>query len=356
MYDKTQILSTDGLYTRIGVKEPTKTGYTGILDTEAKTTKSGFYYDKYHSLANFVNIYDCQNDPEISNAEINADIANWRKEAIEHGLNLVFYDRPDLIQSDYQFKNENALDTPITNNSKFVGFEITVPNVDTILNVLNSIVFQFNGAASFKLYLFHSSKKEAIDTEDVTTVEDDFYSLSLSWSLYGQSSLYTNGKFYVGYFQDDLGTVQAYDRRYNNASIETSFPCLYLRPFTVEPNGTDLFDIADIQYTSECFGMNLKISSFHDYTSVILGNQEVFDDIQGYAFAIRVLELIKTSGRLNPVADINKNLPNVAQFELENQGGDVPRSTGLQTKLQSAVKRVRKSLFQTDKVLSYIPQ
>src|SRR3989304_7939824 len=145
MIDATQILDAAGLYTRIGLKEPTKASYTGILDATAKTTKSGRTYDFYHSLANFVNIYDCQEDKDISNAAVNILIAGWQKEAIESGINQVFSGKSDLIQNDLLFKNANVFDNAITNSGKFVGFEIELARVDKMVTVLNNVLLQFNG-------------------------------------------------------------------------------------------------------------------------------------------------------------------------------------------------------------------
>lgn len=357
MYDSSQILSTSGLYTRIGVKEPTKTGYTGILDAVSKATLSGFYYDKYHSLANFINIYDCQNDPGISAAEINAEIVNWRKDAIETGLKRVFANQDDLIQNCLQFVNENDFNTTITNSGKFVGFELTVPSKDQIVNVLNNVILQFDGEETFDIYLYHSSQKTALQSKEATTVADSFYKLALDWSLYMQSTDYAGGKFYIGYYQDDLNTVKAYDRQFQNSSIQTTFNGIGLKSFSVTPNGTDLFDIADIEYTSESWGINLDISTFKDYTNLIMTNKKLFDDMQGYAFAIRVLELIKTTGRINPTQRVNENLPDVAAFDLEDQSGEnTPKSTGLNTKLKIEIDRVRKSLLKKYKTLTFIPK
>jgi len=351
MYDSAQILGVSGLYTRIGVKEPTKTGYTGILDTTSKTTKSGKTYDSFHTLANFVNIKDCQEDVDISAAEINALIAIWQKDAITSGLSLVFNNQPDLIQNALLFKNANINQDKITNSGKFVGFEIEVPTGNAV-NILNSAILQFDSAKTFNLYLFHSSVKTALATISVISVADSFAVGTLAKSLYSYASTYGPGKFYLGYFQDDLTTAQAYDRTWQNSNIQTVFNCASIRSISVAPNGINLFDVDAIEYCSESWGLNLDISSFHDYTNLIMNNQALFDSVQGYSFAIRILELIKTSGRINATKRVNDKLPDIAAFDLEDQNGEnVPKSTGLHTKLKIEVNRVRKSLFDDSQIL-----
>ena len=345
MYDASQILAATGLYTRIGFREPTKTGYTGILDASAKTTKSGMTYDYFHTLADFVNLYDCQQDAGISNVNVNALVASMQKEAIEVGLKLVFSGQRDLIQSELQFKKQNRFEDKIAAGSNFVGFEITVPETGNIVNVLNNVTLQFDGAQSLTLYLFHSSKKAAVATFAATLVADDFYKLSLDQKLFNKASTYGPGKFYFGYFQSDL-TTQAYDRVWNGAGIRTGFNCVSLRSISATPNGVTMFDTDTIQYRSECWGINLDISSYNDYTNLIINNQALFDGVQGYCLAIQMLELIRTTGRINNTVRGLAELANLANNDLSDQVE--PKSLGLYTKRTIEVNRVRKSLFNDD--------
>jgi hypothetical protein len=344
VYDSSIILAATGLYTRVGLREPSRTDYAGILDATAKTTKSGKYYDDFHPLANFVNIKDCQDDKDISNANLNTLIATWQKGAIEDALSRVFTSERDLLQTDLQFKNENKFEDKITNSGKFVGFEFSTP--DDIVNILNSVILQFDGAVNFSLYLFHSSKKAAIQTFEATTIADDFYKLSLDKSLFSKSSTYGAGKFYIGYFQNDLGAVKAYDRIWNNSGSQTRFNCLRPRSFSATPNGLNMFDLDTIQYGSESWGMNLDISSYRDYTNLILNNQGLFDSVQGYAFSIRILELIKTTARMNTTT---RSLADMANYDLSDQSE--PTSIGLYTKMKIEVSRVRKSLFNDSMII-----
>lgn len=355
MYDSSQILSADGLYTRVGLREPTESGYSGILDANAKATKSTKYYDNYHDLAKFKNIKDCQDDLSISNANMNILIASWQKEAIETGLKLVFSDQPNLIQHDLLYNRENVFNDTIENSGKFVGFEIAVPTVDRFLSVLNRIILQFNGVQAFNIYLFHSSKKAAIGNAiAATSVADDFADVAAARNLYFQSlvtgSKYAAGKFYLGYFQNDLGLVKAYDRVWNHSGSKTMFNCLGIKSISATPNGTNLFDIDTVEYCSECWGLNLDISTYADYTNLIMENQSAFDALQGYAFAVRILELIKTSGRINYTQKVAANLPDIANYELSDQFDPIKR-TGLYTKLQNEVKAIRKSLFNDSKTI-----
>lgn len=347
MYDSSQILAATGLYTRIGMREPTKTGYTSILDASAKTTKSGRYYDEFHSLANFVNIYDSQDNKDISNVDMNVLLASWQKNAIENGLSLVFSGEMDLLQTAIQFKNENRFEDKITNGGKFVGFEILTP--DDVVNVLNYVTLQFDGVANFSLYLFHSSKKAAIATFSADTLADDFVRITVAKSLYSKSSTYGPGKFYFGYFQDDLGSVNAYDRNWNNSGVQNKFYGIGIKSISATPNGTSLFDIDTLDYCSECWGMNLDISSYRDYTNLILNNQVLFDSVQGYSFAIRILELLRTSARVNTTTRLAAGLADVANYDLSDQSE--PKSIGLYTKLKIEVNRVRKSLFNDSKII-----
>jgi hypothetical protein len=355
MYDSAQILGTDGLYTRVGLREPTDAGYSGILDATAKLSKSGNYYDNYHDLASFQNIYDCQNDPDISDANINILIANWQKEAINTALNMVFYDQPNLLQHATLFTRQNVFSHTIENASKFVGFEIEVPTVDRFVSVLNRAILQFDGVATFPLYLFHSSRKEAIGVAtEATTVANSYADIAIGKSMYFQSLVgdfkYATGKFYLGYFQDDLGEVKAYDRTWNDSGRKTVYNLLSIRSISATPNGTNMFDVETMEYGSECWGLNLDISSYRDYTNLIMANLSAFDRMQGLAFAVRVLELIKTSGRINYTQKVNSKLPDLAIYELSDQEEPVKRF-GLYSKLQNEVTAIQRSLFNDSKII-----
>ncbi len=350
MYDSSKILASTGLYTRVGLKEPTKDGYTGILDSSAKATKSGNTYDLYHSLATFPNVYDCQADPAISNAEVNTLIASMQKEAIVSALSAVFSDKPDLIQNDLLFKNENSFTNKIANEGMFVGFELSLPASNDFLSVLNTAVLQFDTNKTFNLYLFHSSVKAAIATVSVTSVADSFAIVTLAKSMYLQTSTYGPGKFYLGYFQNDLGAAMAYDRAWNDSGIKTRFNCVGVRSIKATPIGITRPDVSTLTYCSESWGLNLNISSYHDYTNLIMDNQGLFDSVQGYAFAIRVLELIKTTGRINATQRVNEKLPDIATFDLADQGEPF-KTLGMYTKMKIEVNRIRKSLFNDTSII-----
>lgn len=88
------------------------------------------------------------------------------------------------------------------------------------------------------------------------------------------------------------------------------------------------------------------IDSF-DYTPLILARPKIFDEAIGYSMAIRVLEILATSKRINENQE-NTNLTfQMLKLELEgikNESGLIV-STGIISKKETAIRKAQKVIF-----------
>jgi len=263
MINPTIITSTNGLYTRVGWRQPTQSGFN-ILTGDNLTTASGLYFQDFHPMLTIENIYDSQPDRDISDANFNTLLLNYQKSAILKVVNAATSQLKDLIDDTPLYQYPNVKSVTIDNGGKFVGYEINLSKCNDIAVRIESILLEFDGVKTFTIYLFQADRKSAIDSESVTTLENDVKITDLKWDLYNKSTSYNNGRFYIGYFQDDLGSVKAIDRDWEESNIKTPYNYFNIQSMTVEPNGTDLFDIDDVEYESETYGLNFNIQH-HQY-------------------------------------------------------------------------------------------
>lgn len=121
--------------------------------------------------------------------------------------------------------------------------------------------------------------------------------------------------------------------------------------FRIEPiqvsgwNAETLFDVDDVDYTSETYGLNFDITSWKDYTNVILKNRNKFADCLGLQVAADVLDLILKTTRSNRNERILKDN---AFIELEGFiNNELPRTLGISAKLKAEIARLKTTFIET---------
>src|SRR5690606_23456599 len=139
---------------------------------------------------------------------------------------------------------------------------------------VNSLQLLVDGVVSLTLYLYSELKAEPLWSKEVTTeansqvLATDLLSaedkdLELSY-LNGDVK---GGTYYLGYYQEELGSVHALDYTPNRHS----YHCVNAQAFEATVNGdaTD-FDRRQISLTSKTYGLNLDMTVYRDYTEVIV--------------------------------------------------------------------------------------
>ena len=342
MYNISDIESN--LLRRHGFRNPTKTAYQ-LLTTPQKATVSGRYYQSWHSLVSVENIHTSLNDSGISEANFQTYLDNMVKDSIHEVLSKIYSDK-DLMQNWDLYTGGDIFDDTISNESLFVGYEIKVPYERDVTTRINTISLSFNAGATFNIYLYHNSKKAALESQSVTPVINDTTEVTLNWDL--NSKDYSGGYYYIGYFQDDIGSAEAYDRSSNLSDGVAGF-----RPMNIDHTNGELLDIDEVNYSSKTYGMNLDISAYKDYTDNILTNVQIHDEALGMSFAIRTLELIVNSGRINGANDRTKEMAVQAYQDLEgfSQIGD-QKTTGLYMLLDREINKIKSNLLKKDIIKS----
>ena len=73
-------------------------------------------------------------------------------------------------------------------------------------------------------------------------------------------------------------------------------------------NVETLFDIEDVVYTSESFGINLDITTAKDYSNIILQNKDKFAKAIQLAAATEAIAMMTSTSRINPEERVIMNV------------------------------------------------
>lgn len=272
-----------------------------VIDADNLASSSGAIFNKdYSNLVTVENIIETYEATDLTDDQVNTLLKEIVEGSASMVLNAVFSE-DDFIQNDILFPYENDFTKTLDNDTSFVGYEINTAKRKDILNIINRITLTFNGIDTIKVLLFNSGKKSLIDSVEITTIDDDETNQELTdWILPYVNSV-NGGTWYIGYLRSGL-IAKAYNRQYELANNINCFNCISMRPIQVMGHDSEtLFDVNDVSYTSEYYGMNFDISTFKHYDSIILQNKNKFSKALGLQVAAYVLDMIANSNRSNRI-------------------------------------------------------
>lgn len=317
----------------VGWKQPINPDFA-IVDAENQNTLSGQYFQSISNLVTIENIKACQNYVGISDIQFNELLRGAVDGAVLKLMNSVFGDK-DLIENKLLYNYTYDFTKPISNDVAFVGYEIDVVRQKDITNVINSISLTFNGVQDVKLLLFNSNNKQPVSEVTISTLENDQVSINTTWNM-----PFKGGKYYLGYLTSGL-IHEALDRDYENSNIITCFNCSYFNPISVKGHDSEvLFDVNDITNESKTWGINLDVSSYKDYTTIVEANKDKFVYALQLQVANDMLDLMAHSVRSNRVELINYNSV-LAELNGTLNNPNYPNVIGIVSKLTEEVKRLK---------------
>ena len=339
MYTASKILT---LYGIAGWRVPTLATIP-TLDASNKATKFGEYFDSVSKIVTLDNIYNCMENKDLTELQWNAMLKQMQEDAILRVVKSIFND-DGIIENRNLFNFESALNAKIANATDFVGYEIELVKCMDIKAAINSIITSFDGVGAVKILVFHSSQQAPVYTEEITTQTDsDLYTVPTSLMDLDPNT-YQGGKWYIGYLRSGL-TVQAYDRDYEDANIQTVFNVVKFEAIKFPNHDTEtLPDVTTLEYTDESYGLNFNVSTYEDFTKIILNSARNLNTAILLQMAEIVLEMIINSNRENA----NKNnLRNVASVELtaDIAGDNSLPGGGIRYKLTKEIERLKEQYF-----------
>lgn len=329
--------AVQALYKRVGWKQPTIVDYANV-DSDNIASTSGKFFQDFNSLVTIKNIKDTQENPNITDKQFNAYLKDMQLKAIRFVLEAVFENR--VYESKTLMNSENGNDETYTLDSgNFYGIEIDLMKSKNIAMRLKQVglYFDADNDTPFKLYLFHSSKKEFIKEWDVTTVDKTETFTNINETIYAFSESIKGGKYYLGFRASDVvgSPIRRSEWIKQSCFVDLSF-------IRVPMASLELFNIDDVVHVSEEY-LNVDYSTEKDSTEFIISNSGNFDTAIGLQNVANVLELIINSTRSNNT-ERNLKAMKVEAF-LELNGNDInpniPFKVGLISKLAKEISSLK---------------
>ena len=308
-----------------------------IVSDANLVTSSGLTFQDASALATIENIHECQNNPNITDAQFNTMLTNMYNDCVLSVCNKVCFGKPQLKHSYNLYPYEKSFNDTITPASRFVCHRIEAFNGIDLMNQISWIELSFDTEKTFNIYLYNSNLKTAIQTKSVTTSAGESKIYNLNWNL-SDDATYKGGVFYLGYFEDDLDGAKAYKKDWEKANLRRCNKSFDVHPCEVEYSGTVL-NVESVDYSEETWGMNLGINVFYDYTQLLILNKERFATAIQLQMHEKVLNLIKFSTRSNRTERILKDV------DLELFGNPEYKIEGVTTKLNKEIETIKRFLF-----------
>jgi hypothetical protein len=245
-----------------------------------------------------------------------------------------------LMENTRLYEGGGILTDRVINSGDFVGFAIELKPNQNIINYITQIGIQLDTAINnLPIYIFHSSLSDPVYRLTINAKGG----LNFNWNDILDSNSkpvaikhYDNnvdtghdlgGIYFIGYYQKDLGSAQAIEKRFNLSVA----PCLtcnqfnlqayrvwnkFIKATAIKVDSEDLtsgapkmWDITRTQFVYDTnWGFNLAFSVQCDVSQFICANAGVFADAYAKQVGLKCLEQIANSTRMNGVAMTTKQL------------------------------------------------
>ncbi len=319
----------------VGWRQPLVAEFA-ILDAANLASSSGLIFQGVHGLVTIENLKNAL--PEFAaDADFNTHLLNMQEDVIAKVVQNVFQkkkpDTKSLLDKLRLFDHANVKDDFIENvTNRWVGYEIDLAKNNNIKVVIDALGSEFDGVKTgVTIFLFHSSQKTAVATFDLDTIAGDSKFDDLTGFVMDYLT-FIGGTYYIGYKQDDLGSVRALDRGFDTSERQNKPKHFDIQPIRVENyTGIELFDIDDIEISSETHGLNFEFTTTIDITNLISDQKLVFANLISMQMAADVLQVIINSIRTNPIKQEGR-----AMAILELKGTDENKKSGLEWRLERA--------------------
>lgn len=332
---------------RLGWRQPTLAD-APVVDSINLASLGGRVYDGFHTLCNIVSIRDCQPNPQISDPALNDLLRSMDRDIMLRCLNAVFSET-EIVEQDLMYDKHKYNSREIANAGNFAGYIIDIDSSFDLALKLDSLVFKFTANATFPIYLFKDGARSSVWSQLVTVEGGEESVIVPDESLIRYiSSQRKGGRYYLGYFQDDIGAAKAIQEEVDRWGC---FSYIRLRSFYSKASAGN-FDRNALNMPSLPVGFNIEVSVIRDWTARITKNAHLFDELRGLVMAYKVIEDMIYTNRSN--AGQRKALEGISMASLiQDLNGSAPVTDGpppvmgLKQRIDREAARVKKSFFPT---------
>lgn len=275
-----------------------------------------------------------------SDADLIVHLQNIRKAAIMRALNGVFPGK-QVIDQLKLYSRYGVNDSLEVNSGKFIGYEIIVSDKTDAAMQIDSLYVYLDSVVTFNVYLFKDGELAPVMTQAVTTVANKITEVSLT-----AERILSRGRYYLGYFQADLGAAKAYNEQVDVWNTGCHFS---VNAFQATATGATTFNRNELSYTYNALGLNAELSSFTDHTLQIKRKAGMFDELIGLTLAYPVIEQIVYAVRSSVNERITKEAIDKVGVQLDLNGyapiSESPQVMGLKQRIDRETQRVLSSFY-----------
>lgn len=280
----------------VGWKQPNNPDYA-IIDAPNLLSTSGYFVNDI-PLAKIEYFKESQDYIEISDSNFNELLRTAQKSSITSICNQVFNTEDFRDRNAFYRHANNNVDAEILNDG-FVGWKLEVTREKNVAFEITRVILDFksNFPNDIILQLFNTGDPNPIHTKTISVTEQH-EEIELNWEVDNSGDTY-KGDYYIGYVKS-ASTPVPFKRNYNNSNILSEIDSLRITPIEVTGHtGATLFDLDDIDGFSDNIGINPDIIVYDDYTDFIKRNKRLFGRAIQLDMAVRIMDIVATSLRVN---------------------------------------------------------
>jgi len=324
----------------VGIRQPFDPAYQK-LDVSFESSSSGLYLNE---ISNYKTEFwiDTQDYKDISDADLSTRMGQIRDGAVSSVLSQVFtessyIDRNKLYSQ--TFDRQNVV-TQQGDSQTFYGYEIIAGQEKNLAFKITKCTLEMVGAGDITIALYNSSKLEPLFTEVVTigggtSLEE----VELNW-IVDSTEIPYKGSYFLGYYKNS--NVQPIDRNYDGGDLMNNIKGLDIERMKIQD---DFLNLASLSYESDHNGLNFDITTYYDYTDLVLQNEFLFAKPLQLTWAMTVMLSYSSSFRINGKERISKELIASIIRSIEGQKGkDVLRIVGVRELLAGELVRLREEI------------
>jgi hypothetical protein len=321
--------------------------------SQGGVSDSNRYFEDFHPLCTteILDATRAQNDTDLTTY-----LANKQRSVVMECLNAV-YNAPQIVdQTRLTFYRQDVPIaiypvTAVPNNGQFVGLKIFAGMGDYAVR-LNSLLLFFSKTCTFNLYLYNDMYNDYIKITSVTAqaMTQTKIDLGQNYVLNNLMPDYKGGRWFLGYFQDDI-QAQGANAMYYNMNVQTFHTVsiiAFSAPVITDINGNRNFARNTIGQNNLMYGMNVEVTSFKDSTNNVIQNSHLWDELIGNYMAAKVIGDIIFSYRSGNTPRVLQNNVKLEQLYADLNGYTPserePRILGLKDKVNRSIATVKQGL------------
>lgn len=351
-FDITKVMPV--MMNRVRWQQPTRGDFPFVLDGNNVWGDDDLYspvFESGHKMITPYTVFAVQDDTAITQDKFNALLQKMEVQVILKSIKNVFGKR-ERLEKKLLFERFGRQDYINQNEGKFVGVRILPAQEFDKSTQVDSVSLKFDGDVTFNFYLFHDAQPTVpIKIISVSALKNQQTTVPIGEIISYAGAGNKSGVYFFGYFQNDLGNVHAINEIVSGFNVMYNFGCV---PIELPALAGPAIDVNQISFTMKTHGFNIQMSSFRDFTQLIVDSPHLFDNLIVMQMAADVIELIQNSTRTNKDQRITADMTKMLYTDLNQAVSteQVPFSVGLKTKIINELKRVRYEFFPKQKIKS----